>query len=265
MTNLPHQRFLAFCASMFLFTACIMGQGTTFDSTRFGFYRHIAGHDTLPYRLYRSSAAEQQTDSLPLLVFLHGAGERGNDNRSQLSICVPFFVSDSVSSRFPFLLLCPQCPTDQRWVNTDWRLDSHQMELQPTVQMAGVFDLIDRLVTTGSVDPSRIYIAGISMGGFGVWDALQRRPHTFAAAIAICGGGDPAYAERLINIPIKIFHGERDRLVKPIRSRAMYDAITAAGGRKASLTLYPHLGHLCWNEALSSAGLFDWLFAQQLQ
>ena len=230
------------------------------DTTLFEARLHIEGNDTLPYRLYRSEKAQKTTEAPPLVVFLHGAGERGNENTAQLTHCIHFFLDDTITNNYPFLLVAPQCPEGQRWVNTDWSLPEHQMENEPTAAMHGVFTLIDSLVESGSVDSTHIYICGLSMGSFGVWDALQRQPKRFAAAIAICGGGDPAYAEPMKDIPVYIFHGIRDGIVMPSRSIQMYEALRDAGSRKALLVTYPELGHECWNKAFSTPTIFQWLF-----
>lgn len=232
------------------------------DTSLFASYYHIERNDTLPYRLYRSKKADTMTEALPLVIFLHGAGERGNDNYMQLKHCIKFFRDDTVTSRYPFLLMVPQCPNDRRWVNTDWSLSEHTMDSVPTAELFGVMTVLDGLVDVGAVDSTRVYICGISMGGYGTWDALQRWPEKFAAAIAICGGGDPAYAHAMKNIPIYIFHGMLDRAVMPSRSIQMYNALKEVGNEEAILVTYPELGHLCWDAAFSTPGLFEWLFGK---
>jgi predicted peptidase len=249
---------LYFLISLCLLTAPSLAQQP--DTTLFEARLHIEGNDTLPYRLYRSEKADTITDALPLVVFLHGAGERGNDNVSQLTHCIRFFLNDTITNNYPFLLVAPQCPKGKRWVNTDWSLPKHQMESKPTAEMRGVLTIIDSLIESGTVDSTKVYICGLSMGGFGVWDALQRQPKRFAAAIAICGGGDPAYAAALKDIPIYIFHGMRDEIVTPLRSIQMYNALTHAGSHKAILVAYPELAHGCWDKAFSTPGIFKWLF-----
>lgn len=229
------------------------------DTTSFEAHLHIQGNYTLPYRLYRSEKADT-TKNLPLVVFLHGAGERGNDNVAQLTHCIRYFLDDTITNTYPFLLVAPQCPEGKRWVNTDWSLPEHQMESEPTVEMHNVFTLIDSLIENGSVDSTHVYICGLSMGGFGVWDALQRQPKRFAAAIAICGGGDPAYAVVMKDIPVYIFHGMQDGVVMPERSQQMYEALTNAGNPNAILITYPELAHGCWDQAFSTPGIFKWLF-----
>ena len=233
------------------------------DTCLFEAYHHIESNDTLSYRLYRSQKADTMTDALPLVIFLHGAGERGNDNYMQLKHCIKYFLDDTVTSRYPFLLMVPQCPNERRWVNTDWSLPEHKMDSVSTAEMCGVMAVLDSLIDVGAVDSTRVYICGISMGGFGVWDALQRWPEKFTAAIPICGGGDPAYAEAMKDVPVYIFHGLQDGVVMPSRSIQMYEALRDAGNEEAILLTYPKLGHGCWDEAFSTLGLFRWLFEKK--
>ena len=233
------------------------------DTSLFEACRHIEGNDTLPYRLYRSQKADTMTEDLPLVVFLHGAGERGNDNSMQLKHCIKYFLYDTVTSRYPFLLMVPQCPNGKRWVNTDWSLPEHKMDSMPTAELRGVMVVLDSLVDVGAVDSTRVYISGISMGGFGTWDASQRWPEKFAAAIAICGGGDPAYADAMKDISVYIFHGMLDGVVMPSRSIQMYNALKDVGNEEAILVTYPELYHGCWDEAFSTPGLFRWLFGKR--
>ena len=233
------------------------------DTSLFEAHHHVEGNDTLPYRLYRSQRADTMTEALPLVIFLHGAGERGNDNFMQLKHCIRFFLDDSVTGRYPFLLMVPQCPNEKRWVNTDWTLPEHQMESEPTNELRGVMAVLDSLVDCRAVDASQVYICGISMGGYGVWDALQRWPEKCAAAIAICGGGDPAYAHSMKDVPVYVFHGLHDSIVMHSRSVQMYDALRNAGNEEAILVTYPELGHGCWDEAFSTPGLFKWLFGKK--
>ena len=232
------------------------------DTSLFESHWHVEGNDTLPYLLYRSEKAITMTEALPMVVFLHGAGERGNDNFMQLKHCVKYFLNDTVTSRYPFLLMVPQCPNGKRWVNTDWSLPEHTMDSVPTTELHSVMAVLESLVACGVVDASRVYICGISMGGYGVWDALQRWPERFAAAIPICGGGDPAYARAMKDIPIYIFHGLLDGVVIPSRSIQMYNALKEVGNEEVILVTYPELGHVCWDMAFSTPGLFGWLFGK---
>lgn len=251
------------CLLLALVAGTLQAQEILPDTSLFEANHHIEGNDTLPYRLYRSQKADTMTEALPLVIFLHGAGERGNDNCMQLKHCIKYFLDDTVTSRYPFLLMVPQCPNDKRWVNTNWSLPKHTMDSVPTTELRGVMAVLDSLVDVGVVDSTRVYICGISMGGFGTWDALQRWPGKFAAAIAICGGGDPAYAETIKDIPVYIFHGLLDGVVMPSRSIQMYNALKDVGNEDVILVTYPEKGHVCWDEAFSTAGLFEWLFGKR--
>lgn len=241
----------------------LQAQENMIDMSLFESHCHIDGNDTLPYRLYRSEKADTMTEAMPFVIFLHGAGERGNDNCMQLKHCIKYFLDDTVTSHYPFLLMAPQCPNESRWADTDWSLHEHKMDSVPTAELRGVMAVLDSLIDAGAVDSTRVYVCGISMGGFGTWDALQRWPEKFAAAIPICGGGDPAHANFMKDIPIYIFHGMRDGVVLPSRSKQMFDALVGAGNTKVILVTYPELGHPCWNEAFSTPGLFQWLFEKK--
>ena len=233
------------------------------DASLFVAHRHVVGNDTLPYLLYRSQKADTTVEALPLVIFLHGAGERGNDNVMQLKHCVKYFLDDTITSRYPFMLMAPQCPNEKRWVDTDWSLPEHTMDSLPTTELQGVMAVLDSLIACGAVDSTRVCICGISMGGYGTWEALQRWSEKFAAAIAICGGGDPAYAEAMKDIPIYIFHGLLDGIVMPSRSIQMYGALNDVGNHEAVLVTYPKLEHGCWDEAFSTPGLLKWLFEKK--
>jgi predicted peptidase len=113
------------------------------------------------------------------------------------------------------------------------------------------------------VDKGRIYVAGISMGGYGAWDAIQRRAELFAAAIPVCGGGDEAEAPKLKNVPIWAFHGDQDQVVLTIRTTRMIEAIAKAGGTP-KMTIYPGVGHDAWSATFSNPEVLDWLFAQTM-
>lgn len=230
------------------------------DEWKSSFSKHIkiAGKDTLPYRYYQPKINEDT--KLPLVVFLHGAGERGNDNNAQLLHGVKYFMADSAQSKYPCAIFAPQCPTGKRWVETDWKLLKHTMPSKPSDPMALVFDVIDSLKKLPYIDSTRIYITGLSMGGYGTWDAIQRRPGFFAAAVPVCGGGDEAQAPKLKNMHIWAFHGNLDKLVKPERTRNMVAAITAAGGHPK--VTYYDVGHFVWDQAYTTPDLFKWMFFQ---
>jgi len=221
----------------------------------------VAG-DTLPYLSY-STNKRCDTSQLPLIIFLHGAGERGSDNQLPLTHCVRFFMEDTVRHQYAFRMIVPQCGLADRWAETDWTLPSHRMPEVASRPMQALLFLIDSLSQSNLIDTDRIYVVGISMGGFGVWDLLQRRPTLCAAAVPICGGGDTTLAATLTDIPIRIFHGAKDRLVKPERSIQMYQSIRQAGGHNVTIELFPDLGHACWNRPFEESSIIPWLFQQR--
>ena len=222
----------------------------------------VVNGDSLPYLMY-NPIGQHDTSRLPLVIFLHGSGERGRDNHATLLHCIPFFMEETVRSQYAFRMIVPQCGSDDRWVDTEWNLSSHRMPKEPSRPMKVLFYLIDSLLATPNIDPDRIYAMGISMGGYGVWDMIQRRPDLCAAAVPICGGGDTTLAPTLTDISIWIFHGAEDPLVKPERSTQMYQCIRKAGGTKVYYDLYPDLGHICWNRPFEQAGVIPWLFRQR--
>ncbi|MCL4202768.1 MAG: prolyl oligopeptidase family serine peptidase [Pirellulaceae bacterium] len=223
----------------------------------------------LPYRLLKPwefaalpPGAAPNAQQYPLLVFLHGAGERGQDNRCQLVHGMNEFASDEIMARYPCFVAAPQCPADQQWVDTPWSADSHRMADEPTPVLRWTLELIDHLAERYPVDPRRIYLSGLSMGGFGVWELLARRPRQFAAAVIICGGGDPATAPVIAHVPVWAFHGDSDPAVKPQRSRDMVRAIEQAGGSPKH-TEYLDTGHDSWSVTYRDPRMYAWLFAQR--
>lgn len=216
---------------------------------------------SLPYRFMQPEKIEPST-KYPLVIFLHGAGERGTDNEKQLVHGIPQFASKENRAKYPSFLIAPQCPVSTKWVDVDWSADSHTTPKNPTEPARLTIALIESLVKTQPIDPKRIYLTGLSMGGYGTWDLLARRPDLFAAAVPICGGADEATAEKIKQIPVWAFHGAKDTVVKPARSRNMIAALEKAGG-KPKYTEYPNEAHGSWNPAYKDVAMFAWLFAQK--
>ncbi len=203
------------------------------------------------------------TDSIvryPLVIFLHGADERGNDNEKQLIHGVTLFAQPSIQEKFPCFVIAPQCPKGKRWVEVDWRLDKHQQPADPSISLQLTMELIDSIIQQYPIDTTRIYVTGLSMGGFGTWDAISRYPNKFAAAAPVCGGGDEQTAHK-IKIPVWAFHGTKDKAVKVERSRNMITTMQQ-NGASPKYTEYPKLGHFVWGKAYSKE-LLQWLFDQK--
>ncbi len=189
------------------------------------------------YLLYLPPEYDEQ-DAWPLLIFLHGAGERGSDLNEVKAHGPPKLIGEGKD--YPFLVLAPQCESEERW--------------QPKV----LIELIDRVANTHKVDKDRIYLTGLSMGGYGCWRLAAEYPKVFAAVAPICGGGNSEKAPRLKDIPIWAFHGGADKTVEPKRSREMVDAVNEAGGQ-AKLTLYGGVGHDSWTETYDNPEFYQWL------
>jgi predicted peptidase len=202
--------------------------------------RGRTGH--LKYLLYLPEAYHSGNDLWPLMLFLHGAGERG-DNLEQLkSHGPPKLVAQG--QRFPVILVSPQCPRGQYWSSV----------------VLGA--MLDEVTNVHRVDLDRVYLTGISMGGFGAWELGGLEPERFAAVAPICGGGDPELACRLKEVPVWAFHGAEDDIVPLEASEMMVDALRECGGN-VRFTVYPGVGHDSWTPTYNNPELYDWLLAQQ--
>lgn len=230
---------------------------------------HFIHHgDTLNYRiLFPKNFSEEK--EYPLVLFLHGAGERGNDNKSQLIHGSKPFLKNYKSGKHPAIVVIPQIPKDDFWVHAEWIRENGKSEFnfkneeKPTLSMGLTIALMDSLVLKDFVKENQVYVAGLSMGGMGTYDILARRPETFAAAIPICGGGIPEEAKKYAeNTKIWIFHGAKDKTVDPQHSVIMAEAIRKAGGNP-KLTIYPNATHNSWDSAFAEPNLLDWLFSQK--
>ncbi len=221
----------------------------------------------LPFSLIQSfdtTSLEKTT----LIIFLHGAGERGMDNSSHLKVGLPNLIKTLKKQGLKnYVVFAPQCPTNERWVDVDWTATSHIMKPEAHWPMTSALNVIDSLVgAIKNLDDKRIYVTGLSMGGYGTWEMLQRRPEFFAAAIPICGGGDKLQASNLTKIPIWAFHGTKDKAVPVIRTTDMYQAIRTAtklNPLRIKMTLYENKGHLIWNETYDNSEVIQWLLTQR--
>lgn len=254
-----HPRLLAICLSAitFLHASCSMAKDPL------PLDKHVFKDDagkTLPYQLMKPEKIDP-AKKYPLVVFLHGAGERGTDNAAQLVHGVPQFASKENREKYPCFLIAPQCPVSAKWAEVDWSANSHTMPKEVSEPGRLTLLLIETLLKEQPIDPKRIYITGLSMGGYGTWDLIVRKPNLFAAAAPVCGGADEATAEKIKHIPIWCFHGGKDGVVKPERSRNMIAALEKAGA-KPKYTEYPSVGHDSWNPAYKDPEFYKWLFAQ---
>ncbi|MEY4571039.1 MAG: hypothetical protein RLZ10_232 [Bacteroidota bacterium] len=221
----------------------------------------------LPYTLLNFNDS-LSTEKKSFVIFLHGAGERGEDNKSHLAVGLPNFVATLKKSGLKnFVVLAPQCALNERWVDVDWSTTAHQMKKIPYWPMNLALSAMDSIINTiPNLDTNRIYVTGLSMGGYGTWEMVQRRPNFFAAAIPICGGGDKTLAKSLTKIPIWCFHGSKDKAVPVVRTTDMYNSIKkeiSSNPLKIKMTLYENKGHLIWNETYDNLELINWMLSQR--
>lgn len=215
----------------------------------------------LPYRLLKPLNYEP-AKKYPLVVFLHGAGERGDDNKAQLKHGAATFATAATREKFPCFVLAAQCPKDRRWVEMDWGGVTGTAPDEPGPIQPLLLAALDPISGEFSIDPDRVYVTGLSMGGYGTWDLITRHPGKWAAAVPVCGGGDKTRAAAARAVPVWAFHGLEDNVIQPVRSRDMVAGMKAAGGFAAH-TEYPGVQHDSWSLAYSEPNLLPWLFAQQ--
>jgi predicted peptidase len=244
-------------------------EGKTQDLNLYERQLFIQGNDTLPCRIL-SPMDFSMDKKYPLLVFLHGSGERGNNNEAQLTWGAGLFLDSANRSKFPAIIVFPQCPKDSSWSAVDRKQEADSlgnfafpMDRPATGPLQMVMNFIDTLVKNGRADPKRIYMGGLSMGGFGTFEILWRRPKLFAAAFPICGGGNPdavkLYAKKF---PIWVFHGAIDAVVPVSNSRLMVRVLRNAGA-EVKYSEYPGVNHNSWTNAFAEPELLSWIFSQK--
>lgn len=223
---------------------------------------------SMPYRILFPNEFNI-TEKYPLIVFLHGAGERGNDNIKQLRYAGDFFFSWVVEKEVKTVVVLPQCSEKDYWAAVNIRsvngrriFDFSEWQ-EPTMSMKCLISLIDSLRHLSWIDTERLYVGGLSMGGMGTFELLARQPDWFAAAFPICGGGNPEMAVNYASkVPLWIFHGEKDEIVPVSHSLMMADAIRKYGGQ-VKLSVYPSVGHNSWENAFKEPELIPWLLSQR--
>jgi len=235
----------------------------------------------LPYRLFVNESYKKQ--KLPLFIHLHGRGERGTDNNPKIYNNIPLFngpnsiVSPNTQHNHPCIVLVPQC--SDKTINEEWAKwvgnspetpweglsedGAYTLAQKPSESAAATFELIDSLLINYNIDTDRVYITGLSMGGFGTWEFIGRKPNLFAAAIPMAGYSDPNIAERIKHIPIWVFHGDIDKYNPVQGSRNMYQLLNSIGA-DIQYTEYPNTGHGdTFQKAWQGDTLINWIFEQR--
>lgn len=217
--------------------------------------------ERLPARLWDRRNGSQEP--APLLVMLHGSGECGTDNSRQLGIFSAIHTQ-AILDETPALLLIPQCTAGNAWVRTLAFRPDYRQPRYPAPALRTVKEYIDGLIADGTVDPDRVYLIGISLGAFGVWDAVARWPGFFAAAVPICGSGpcDPESLRNAAQTSLWIFHGAKDSNVPVDCARRLVEGLKALG-TPPHYTEYPNAAHAIWGTVLSDKTLYGWIFEQR--
>ncbi|MCA9172629.1 MAG: prolyl oligopeptidase family serine peptidase [Planctomycetales bacterium] len=196
---------------------------------------------TLKYWIYLPADYDKQ-EKWPLMIFLHGAGERGDDLDQVKRHGPPAQIAQGKS--LPMIVVSPQCPANTWW------------------QPEAVAKLTQDIISKHKVDTSRVYLTGLSMGGFGTWATTIQNPGLYAAAVPICGGGEPGNVAAIKDLPIWVFHGAKDSVVPLARSQEMVDALRAAGGN-VKFTIYPEAEHDSWTETYNNPEVYEWILQQK--
>ena len=254
------KKIFALIMAMTMLSLCLLSASAAVDVYQTEKRVFKDGGTTLPYRLVLPENYDE-SKSYPLLVFLHGAGERGNDNELQLFHCVQYLANNLPEC----IIVAPQCPVGNQWVDTPWANGAYSIEKVPeSNELKAVVALLDSLQEEFNVDADRIYASGLSMGGFGAWDLMMRHNDYFAAGILVCGGGDPSQAEKLVDTPLFVFHGDADPSVPVSGSRDTVQAIKDAGGELVKYVEYAGQGHGIWNTAFAHSGMLEELLTYRL-
>jgi predicted peptidase len=222
----------------------------------------------LPYRILFPENYDRR-ENCPLVLFLHGGGERGNDNEKQLVHGVKHFLEPANRKQYPCILIVPQCPEDSYWASVKFERTKYPLEFDfnygydMTKGLQLAIDLTHSIIKSEAVDKKRIYITGLSMGGMGTLEVVYRYPRLFAAAAVVCGGGDEqAFQKNHAKIPFWFFHGDADGVVGVEHSREMVARLKILGAR-VRYTEYPGVNHNSWENAYADPELMPWLFGHK--
>lgn len=218
-------------------------------------------NEEFKYRLLKPEKIEQGKQ-YPVVLFLHGAGERGDDNKNQLKYFPELMATPEMRKKYPCFVIAPQCRKGKKWWEVPWgERKSRPADEEPSDMMKTAIGILQHVLKEYPTDRRRVYLTGLSMGGYGSWDLAARHPDWFAAVVPICGGGDERQAEKLKEVPIWAFHGSADKAVPTVRSQQMIEAIKEAGG-SPKYTEFEGVGHNSWTPAYRKTECIPWMFQQ---
>jgi predicted peptidase len=223
----------------------------------------------MPYRILFPDNYDKRK-KYPLVLFLHGAGERGTDNERQLIHGSKMFLDSANRKKHPAIVLLPQCPEDSYWASVKQDLSTRPIGFEfdysapPTWPLEAANRLVRKIAVEEAVDTSRIYVTGLSMGGMGTFESVYRYPNTFAAALPICGGGnEKAYDQRVRGTAFWVFHGDKDGVVDVQLSRNMVKRLKELKAKEAVYSEYPGVNHNSWENAFAEPEFLGWMFRQK--
>lgn len=227
----------------------------------------ISKSDTLKYRILFPENYDI-TKKYPLVLFLHGSGERGYDNEKQLVHGSYLFTEPVNRTKFPAIVVFPQCPVNDFWAPIKDRSTGtfgYLNTKHPTKAMQLVIDLTKLMIKKEAVDSKRVYVLGLSMGGMGTFDLICREPKLFAAAVPICGGVNNERLKKVKNMPIRIYHGAIDNVVPLEHSQSAFDTLKSFGSKQCELIVFPNTGHNSWDQAFKQTDFLSWIFSKKLK
>ena len=240
---------------------------TAFDIYQKKEYAFAEGK-TLPYRILYPDNYDK-TKKYPLILFLHGAGERGGDNEKQLTHGAKLFLKEENRKNFPAIIIFPQCPAESFWAVTkmDRTVQPYKIDFDYTAEanwpLLAANELVRKLSNEEGIDKSKIYITGLSMGGMGTFESVYRNPDLYAAALPICGGGDiNHYNKKIAKTAFWVFHGDADPTVDVKLSREMVNKLKSLKA-EVKYSEYPGVKHNSWDNAFAEAEYLSWMFAHK--
>jgi predicted peptidase len=261
--------FYFFIAAIFIICTVKDTPGLSQDKSLFGKETFMSSSgEILPYRILKPLNFDENK-KYPVVLFLHGAGERGNDNEAQLTHGVSTFLTEKYRTEYPCIVIAPQCPEEGYWSSAKFTRDKYPIDFdfnysyEITPALDAAIELLNSCIEDGFTDTSRVYITGLSMGGMGTFEAVGRFPELFAAAVPICGGGDTdSYNSETTQVPFWIFHGNADGVVPVENSRKMYARLIELES-DVKYREYADVNHNSWDNAYNEVNLVPWMFSKK--
>lgn len=264
---------LTLLTSFFSFVSCLIINTSAFsqDLDLFAKETYIStSGEVLPFRILKPLNFDAKK-KYPVVLFLHGAGERGDNNEAQLTHGASTFLLEKYRTEYPCFVIAPQCPKEGYWASASITRDKYPLEIKfdyakdITPALDAAIELLASYRAEKFIDTSRVYITGLSMGGMGTFEAVGRFPKLFAAAAPVCGGGDTEfYNASAAKVPFWIFHGDKDNVVSVEHSRNMYARLIALKA-DVKYTEYAEVNHNSWENAYNEADLIPWMFSKKIR